>query len=435
MKVRAIRRLCVAARGLVARRVAATARRLGIETVGLLREVDAGAGWAGDLDYTVYLSGEGEVGWPRPERVVEAALDAGCDAIHPGWGRLARSPAFTEMLAQAGILGVGPGTIPLAAVADRGILRRLAEQLGIPTVPGSDPTDEEGVALAWLSWAGFPAIIRPADDTLDAGPTLVHDEAAGRAALAELLPLGPVVLERRVEAAREIELLVLGDGTGNCAALGAGDITARTAAGRLLCEAPAAGLTGEAVGEMRAHALRLAEHLDWRGLGAARFLVPPDGRPYLLTFRPGLQPWHAAWEALLDVDLVEVQLGLAAGTSLAGLPVGEEGRGFAVAVRLAAAGPGRLDRLVLPAGVLARAGPTPGDAVLAGDELAVLAARATARTAVVVLMHQALREVAVEGPSSGLPQALRLLGAPAFWRGPLDRDAAAALLDGPAPGG
>lgn len=427
MPDRSIRRLLVACRGEPALRVMASARRLGVETVALFGVEDAEAEWVEVADYAVYVPEEDEP-WPAIERVVAAGVDSGCDAVHPGWSQLCRSLFAAEMVVRAGLAWVGPSIRALQAVSDRTAQRAAARKLGIPSVPGSDPVSDLVQVRSWLAWAGTPALLKPVDMLGLPGRSLRIDDIDQVAELVEELLLeGPALLERLVLHAREVEVPVLAGGDGHVVALGDRETTVRSGLDRLLVEAPVAGLSDETRTTLARSAIALAQALGWHGVGAVRFLLTDDGRPWFLGLRPGLTSWHAATEAALQMDLVETELHLASGGDLTlDDPILRCDR-HAIAVRLSAAEPGVLQAVAATEGVSIQPAVAHGDAVSAGDIVGTVAVSAPTRQAAIVRARALLDHWPLRGLIPEDAPLKALLNDPGYWAEPQHRERAAAL--------
>jgi acetyl/propionyl-CoA carboxylase alpha subunit len=423
-----IGRLLVAARGLEALRIGRVCQGAGIEAVALLQERDGDAAWPDLLDYASYCA-PGDGPWPEAQRVVDAAQDAGCDAIHPGWGPLARSALLAGLSSSSNLGYVGPGADRLDAANDRLAVRRVAQALGIPVVPGTDALLDPALAVAWVTATGTPVMLKPARAGVPAQRLLQHSDVGP--AVEAMLARGPVFLERLVEGARLIEVPVFGDGEGGALAVGDREVTVRIDGQRLLAECPASGLPDGMAATLHDRAERLCAHLRWIGLGAVQFLLTPDGRAYLLQLRPGLQPWSAVTEVVYGVDLIDAQIRLTAGDRLGWEREDLQPVGFGVCLRLVARSEGMVETLPqVPAGPGASLlhALEEGSLVEPRDDLCILTVVEPTRQAALVRARALATELAPTGVDTDLPALLRLFDAPDFWRGPLDRDRVRALM-------
>jgi len=420
-----LRRLLVADRGAAALRARRWGEAARVEIVALISDQDGDALWPDDVDFTVYVpSGEGR--WPAPERVLAAAYDAGCDAIHPGYTALGRTTAMVELLSASALAWAGAGHHALGVCSDRSVTRTIAEEIGLQVVPASLPILDEAQGHMWTARVGLPVRLRSAKEGGGAR-RIVREAAEIGPALQAALAEGPVIIERLVLGAREIEVPVLWDGSAAPLTLGDRDLTVHDTAGRVVVEAPAPGLSDKTREQMAQAAGALVRAIQLRGLCAVRFLVAPDGRPYLLQVIPGLSPWHAVTEALFAIDLFDAQLRLATGDGLRIEPADLVPAGHHVWMRLRAEAEGEL--LELPDMELRRdLALVVGDVVGPGDEIGAVVVGAPTRQAAIVRARASL-----DGPlTPGVPIDRRALDqvfdSVAFWGGPLDREAVARLI-------
>lgn len=413
------KRILVACRGVEARRLLRSIKELGLETAVLVGEQDDGASWSQGFDYTMFTLKP----HPTASDVVGLALDAGCDAIHPGWGPLARQGELAGRAKTVGLVSVGPSLSHLQLAADGGRVRDIAAELSIPVVPGSDPCEDIVDADRWLSLVGYPCTARHIGD-IDAAPVTISDPESGRPRLIAMLEEGPIVLERLVQSAREIEVLVAGQLSGEALTLGERETSIRIDGRRALIEAPAINLEAREAFSFRNAAAMLISRLRWPGLVSVRFLLTPDGRAYLLRLRPGLQPWHAVTEETLGIDLVDAQLRIVAGDELGWEPHHFDEDGHAFCMRLFAQGEadGRIQMLSLPDDVRQLRGFEVGDAIAPGEELCQLVVHAPTRQAAFVRARAALERVEIEGVETNLASLKAIFDRETLWAGPLDRD-------------
>ena len=411
---------------MAARRIHRSAHEAGLETAVFVGEDDDNARWPAEMDYTLFLSSA----TPSAEEVVGLALDAGSDLLHPGWGPLVRESELASRTQMTGIQYVGPAPKLLALAADGALLRRLAAEVDIHVVPGSEPIDDLTAAEQWLSKAGYPASARRASDP-DAPWMHLADAAEAQARLPTLLDDGPIVLERHVEGAREVEVLVVGDASGDAITVGERDTSAQPGGQRVLVETPMVGVPDAHALEIRTAAASLIARLRWVGLVSVRFLLAPDGRGYLLRLRPGLQPWHSVTEAVLGLDLVDTQLRLAQGERLGWEPHHFNESGHAICLRILSTSKtaATISALTLPADVRVDRGFEVGDTVRPGEDIFHLVAHAPTRQAAIVRARAALEKTRIEGPETNLPLFRRIFDLPEFWARPLNRDRIEALLD------
>ncbi|MGY1714157.1 carboxyl transferase domain-containing protein [Geodermatophilus sp. SYSU D01106] len=375
-----VTRLLVANRGEVAVRVLRTAAALGLSTVAVAPEDDAGGLHVRRADDAVRLPGAGPAAYLDVAAVVGAAVRSGADALHPGWGFLSESPALARACAGAGVVFVGPSAEALALFGDKTAARARAAGLGVPVpaATGPDPAPEEAAAFL----AGGPVMVkavsggggrgmRPVTDPADLPAALERCRSEARAASGD----GTVYLERLLPGARHVEVQVAGDGAA-VVVLGDRDCSLQRRRQKLVEVAPAPGLDGALRDRLAGWAAALCGSAGLRGLATVEFLVRGHEVAFL-EVNPRLQVEHTVTEEVTGLDLVEVGIRLASGDSLAalGLSVPPPVRGAAVQVRVNAEAL-RRDGTVLPgAGVLGRFVPPTGrgvrvdTGVVAGDEV------------------------------------------------------------------
>jgi len=405
---RAVRRLFIANRGEIARRIRRTAERLGI--VAIEPPTDGPA--AVDL-----LDVEG---------VVAAARAAGADAVHPGFGFLAENAAFAEAVEAAGIAWLGPPPAAIRAMGDKAAARRLAVQLGVPVVPGYDGDGQaDDVLLREAERIGWPLLVKPAAGGGGKGMRAVRDPAQLVDALAgarreALGAFGDdrLILERLIEGPRHVEVQVLFDGDGRGVHLGERDCSTQRRNQKVLEETPSPAVTPAIRAALTGHALRLAAAVGYRSAGTCEFLLDDRGGIAFLEMNTRLQVEHPVTEAVTGVDLVELQLRIAEGRPLsieqATIDERLAGGGHAVEVRLYAEDPedgflpatGRVERLRWPAGAGVRVDAGIDEGTVVGSRfdpmLAKIVAHGADRDQALARLTRALDETVVLGLTTNL---------------------------------
>jgi len=405
---RPIRRLFVANRGEIARRIRRTAERLGIQVTEPATE------------------GDGALDLLDVEAVVRAAVRAGANALHPGFGFLAENAHFAEAVEAAGIAWVGPPTAAIRAMGDKASARRLAIELGVPIVPGYDGTDQSDEALERAATEmGYPLIVKPAAGGGGKGMRVVRgaarlgDSLAGarREALASFDD-DRLILERFVEGPRHVEVQVMFDLHGAGIHLGERDCSTQRRHQKVLEETPSPAVNPAIREQLTGAALRLASAVGYVGAGTCEFLLTDRNEVFFLEMNTRLQVEHPVTELVTGVDLVELQLRIAEGRPL-GLdqPTVDAtlaGGGHAVEVRLYAEdaeddflpATGRVERLTWPSGpgIRVDAGIDKGSVVGARFDpmLAKVIAHGPDRAAALARLRSALDETVVLGLTTNL---------------------------------
>ncbi|MFB7358365.1 acetyl/propionyl/methylcrotonyl-CoA carboxylase subunit alpha [Streptomyces gardneri] len=320
----------VANRGEIACRVFRTCRELGISTVAVYSDADAGALHVREADAAVRLPGAApSETYLRGDLVVKAALAAGADAVHPGYGFLSENADFARAVTDAGLVWIGPPPEAIEAMASK---TRAKELLGI--APLADVTE-----------ADLPVLVKAAAGGGGRGMRIVRELAALpeelKAASAEAASAfgdGEVFVEPYVENGRHVEVQVLADAHGTVWALGTRDCSLQRRHQKVIEEAPAPGLPDELRASLRDTAVRAAEAVGYVGAGTVEFLVA-DGRAHFLEMNTRLQVEHPVTEEVYGVDLVALQLAVAQGEALPPEPPAP--RGHAIEARLYAEDPAR----------------------------------------------------------------------------------------------
>ncbi|HSP98676.1 MAG TPA: carboxyl transferase domain-containing protein [Candidatus Dormibacteraeota bacterium] len=327
-------RLLVANRGEIAIRIMRSAAELGVATVAVFSEDDAAALHRLHADQARALRGVGPAAYLDAEQLIAVARDAGCDALHPGYGFLAEQADFARRCAVAGLTFVGPRPDALALLGDKPRARALAEQAGVPVLAGSGgpvSLDEARAFLARLG--GAPVVIKAVAGGGGRGMRVVADGNQLAAAYARCRSEAGsafgddrVYVEQLLPRARHLEVQVVGDGRGGLVQLGERECTLQRRHQKLIELAPSPSATPALRERLWAAALRLAAAAAFDGIGTFEFLVDataPAERAacYFIEANPRLQVEHTVTEAVTGLDLVAIQLGLAAGRSLAELGI------------------------------------------------------------------------------------------------------------------
>jgi acetyl-CoA/propionyl-CoA carboxylase biotin carboxyl carrier protein len=354
------RRLLVANRGEIARRVILTARRLGLSTVAVYSEADADQLHVREADRAVCVGGrEARRSYLDVEAIVRAARESGADAVHPGYGFLSESAVLARALEDAGIVFVGPPAAVLEASADKLVVKRRVAAAGVPVIPGPlEAVGEDPAALARAAKAtGFPLLLKAAAGgggkgmrRVERAPDLAAAAEGARREARGAFGDGALYLERLLAAARHVEVQVLADAHGAVVTLGERDCSLQRRHQKVLEECPAPGLAPETARRLHAAGAEAAKALGYQGAGTVEFLLDDSGAFHFLEVNRRLQVEHPVTEACYGVDLVAWQLRLAAGERLP--PPGRfVARGHAVEARVYAEDPAR-DFLPSPGTVL-----------------------------------------------------------------------------------
>jgi 3-methylcrotonyl-CoA carboxylase alpha subunit len=359
---RPIQTLLIANRGEIACRIIRTARRLGIRTVAVYSSADA-------LAMHVQLADQALcIGEPSPAdsylniaNILQAASDAGADAIHPGYGFLAENAEFATACATAGLTFVGPPVNAINMMGLKGAARQRMQDAGVPVLPGINAL--VGVPVETIEAIGYPVLIKPEAGGGGKGMKVVHNSeelaaAVSSAAREASSSFGnpSLMIEKYLLNPRHIEIQVFSDQAGNCVHLFERDCSLQRRHQKIIEESPAPAFSAALREAMGQAAVAAAEAIDYVGAGTIEFLLGEDQQFYFMEMNTRLQVEHPVTEAVTGVDLVEWQLLIAAGRPLPLSQVDITSQGHAMELRLYAEDPlneflpvaGRLDVFQLP---------------------------------------------------------------------------------------
>ncbi|MEU0190019.1 biotin carboxylase N-terminal domain-containing protein [Streptomyces afghaniensis] len=409
----------VANRGEIACRVFRTCRELGIRTVAVHSDADGHALHARVADTGVRLPGTAPADtYLRGDLIVQAAVAARADAVHPGYGFLSENAGFARAVLDAGLVWIGPPPEAIEAMASKTRAKRL---MGLK--PLIDVTEADLPVLVKAAAGGGGRGMRVVRHLADLDAELT----AARAEAASAFGDGEVFVEPYVENGRHVEVQILADTHGTVWLLGTRDCSLQRRHQKVVEEAPAPGLPGELQEELSALAVRAARAVDYVGAGTVEFLVA-DGRAHFLEMNTRLQVEHPVTEAVFGLDLVAEQIRIAEGHPLDSTP--PRARGHAVEARLYAEDPsrdwspqtGRLHRLALPEGIRLDTGYTDGDGIGVHYDpmLAKAVAHAPTRTEAIRKLASALERAVIHGPVTNRDLLVRSLRHPEFTAARMD---------------
>jgi acetyl-CoA/propionyl-CoA carboxylase, biotin carboxylase, biotin carboxyl carrier protein len=434
-------RVLIANRGEIAVRIERTLARLGIESVAVFSDADAGAPHVRAADRAVHIG-------PTPardsylsiERVLDAALRSGADAVHPGYGFLSERPDFAVACAAAGLVFVGPGPEAMALLGDKATARRVADEAGVPTLPGwsgEDLGDEEIVARVGDS--DLPLLVKAAAGGGGKGMRLVRDRedlgdalAAARREAAAAFGDDRLLIERFVETSRHLEIQLIADAHGTAIHLGERECSLQRRHQKVVEEAPSPVVDEELRERMGEAAVALARRAGYVNAGTVELIAERDdpSRFYFLEVNTRLQVEHPVTEAVTGLDLVELQLRVAAGEPLPIAQGDVRRRGWAIEARIYAEDPaagflpatGEVIAYREPAGVRVDSGIEKGTVVGTDYDpmLAKVIATGVDRPEALERLRRALGELVVAGPTTNAAYLRALLARPEVREGQLD---------------
>ncbi|NLU66467.1 biotin carboxylase N-terminal domain-containing protein [Streptomyces sp. HNM0574] len=452
----------VANRGEIAVRVIRTLRRMGVRSVAVHSDADAGALHVREADTAVRIGPSAAAeSYLSAERLLEAARRSGAQAVHPGYGFLAENAAFARACAEAGLVFIGPPADAIETMGDKIRAKDTVRAAGVPVVPGSTGSGLSDAELAEAAREiGMPVLLKPSAGGGGKGMRLVRDEAllAEEIAAARRTARGSfgddtLLLERWIDSPRHIEIQVLADGHGNVLHLGERECSLQRRHQKIIEEAPSPLLDETARAAMGEAAVEAARACGYRGAGTVEFIVPgrDPASHFFMEMNTRLQVEHPVTEMITGTDLVEWQLRVAAGEQLPFAQRDITLTGHAVEARLCAetalvgaepdgtervdflpsAGTVRLLREPLKEGVRTDSGLAEGTEVgtLYDPMLAKVIAHGPDRATALRRLRAALAETAVLGVETNTAFLRRLLAHPdvvsgALDTGLVDRDAA-----------
>jgi len=449
-------KILIANRGEIACRVAATARRLGVRTVAVYSDADAGSRHVTFADEAVRIG-------PAPARdsylqgavIIEAARSSGAQAIHPGYGFLSENEAFARTVADAGLVFIGPPPRALAAMGSKSEAKALMEAAAVPLVPGYHGANQDPALLAReAARIGYPVLIKAAMGGGGKGMRIVTAAAEFADLLASCkreaaASFGDdrVLVEKYLQQPRHVEVQVFADTHGNCLSLFERDCSVQRRHQKVIEEAPAPGMTPDRRRAMGEAAVAAARAVGYVGAGTVEFIVDTDGTFYFMEMNTRLQVEHPVTEMITGHDLVEWQLRVASGEKL---PVTQEQlaiRGHAIEARVYAENPdkgflpaiGRLTHMSMPAAVEFKrnvddsglhdpaavridSGVRAGDAISPHYDpmIAKLIVWGEDRAQAIARMRAALADFHIVGLANNVDFLARLMDNPAFIAADLD---------------
>jgi 3-methylcrotonyl-CoA carboxylase alpha subunit len=351
-------KILIANRGEIACRVAATAARLGVRTVAVYSDADARAAHVQACDEAVHIGGAAvQDSYLQWQRILDAAISSGAQAVHPGYGFLSENAEFAKACAAAGLVFIGPGVDAIQAMGLKAASKQLMEKAGVPLVPGYHGADQSPALLASeAKRIGFPVLIKASAGGGGKGMRIVQQAADFDEALASCQREAKnsfgddaVLIEKYVQRPRHIEIQVFGDTHGHVIHLHERDCSVQRRHQKVLEESPAPGLTHDMRERMGAAAVAAAKAVNYVGAGTVEFIVEQSERGmdfFFMEMNTRLQVEHPVTEAVTGLDLVEWQLRIACGEPLPLTQAQVKVQGHAIEARICAESP---DNDFLPA--------------------------------------------------------------------------------------
>jgi acetyl-CoA carboxylase biotin carboxylase subunit len=435
-----VKRVLVANRGEIALRIIRACHEEGLEAVAVYSTADRAAAHVRAADRAVEIGpAPPSESYLRGDRLVQAALDSGADAVHPGYGFLAERAHFAQAVEDAGLVFVGPPAPAIRAMGDKTEARRRMRDAGVPVVPGGlEPVADPGAARRQAEQLGYPVLVKASAGGGGKGMRVVRTpqelasalETAGSEAR-KAFGDASVYLEKFIERPRHVEIQVLADRE-RTVHLGERECSIQRRHQKLVEEAPSPAVNAELREWMGLAAVAAAQAVGYLGAGTCEFLLVADRSFYFLEMNTRIQVEHPVTELVYGVDLVREQLRIAAGEPMRVPQRWLEPRGWALECRITSEDPangflpstGRLERLRIPGGPGVRwdGGVESGDEVtLFYDSLlAKLIVWAPDRLQAIDRMTRALGELMIEGVATNQGFHRRLMADEEFREGEID---------------
>jgi len=435
------KKVLIANRGEIALRVIRACRELGLETVAVYSEADRESLHVRFADDDVCIGPPpGRQSYLRIPNLIAAAEITGADAIHPGYGFLAENAEFADTCKASGIAFIGPTGEQIRQMGDKATAKRLAQEAGVPTVPGTPGTiDDLEEALTHLERIGFPVIIKATAGGGGKGMRVAHDaeQFAQAFSLAQNEALaafgnGSVYVEKYLSKPRHVEIQVMGDTHGRVVHFGERDCSVQRRHQKLIEESPSPALTPELRARMGEAAVRLAAAIDYVGAGTLEFLLDEDGSFYFMEMNTRIQVEHPVTEMVTSFDLVKEQIRVAAGEPISFAGDGSRLRGHAIECRINAEDPYR--NFQPSPGLITAYHPPGGPGVRLDTHiyagytvppyydslLAKVIVHGNTREEALARMGNALDSFIIEGVTTTIPFLARIIRHPEFVAGQVD---------------
>lgn len=343
-------KVMIANRGEIAVRIIRSCRHIGVRTVAVYSDADNRSLHRQMADEAVHIGGANAMeSYLNMEKIISAAMETGCQAVHPGYGFLSENPLFARSVQNAGLVFIGPPAEAIADMGDKIASKELAVQAGVPVIPGhGKPLSDEDEALAVADSIGYPVLLKPAAGgggkgmRIVSAPEEMEDAfSASRQEARKAFGDARVFIERYIERPRHVEIQVLADAHGSVIHLGERECSVQRRYQKVIEEAPSPVLHPEVRRRMGQAACGLARMNGYVNAGTVEFVLEGEENFYFLEMNTRLQVEHPVTEMVTGLDLVELQLRIASGEKL---PLGQEEvhfNGWAMEARICAEDPKR----------------------------------------------------------------------------------------------
>ncbi|HQG32666.1 MAG TPA: acetyl-CoA carboxylase biotin carboxylase subunit [Deltaproteobacteria bacterium] len=432
------RKILVANRGEIARRIMSTCREMGIASVGVYSEADRKAVHVLKADQTVFLGGsEPGESYLNIDKIIASARQTGAEAVHPGYGFLAENSNFARRCEEEGIVFIGPPSHVIAELGDKTIARRTVRGSGVPVIPGMDrPESDPEILAREAAEIGYPVLIKAAAGgggkgmRVVASPGDFQDACTSASSEAKrAFGNGSIYLEKYLSKPRHVEFQIMADTHGNVIHLFERECSIQRRHQKIIEETPSPAMTPELRERMAAAAIAVAKASAYVNAGTVEFLVDQEGSFYFLEVNTRLQVEHPVTEMITGLDIVRLQLEVAAGNPLPLVQEDIASRGHAIECRIYAEDPER-DFYPSPGTVVHMEEPSgPGIrndcGIYSGFQVPVeydpilskLIVHAGSREQAITKMIRALEDYVILGVKTPVPFLLDVLNSEPFGKG------------------
>lgn len=432
-----IKKILVANRGEIARRIMRTCRKLGINTVAIYSETDRTALHTQEADEAVYIGpSPSSESYLRGDKIITAAIESGAEAIHPGYGFLSENADFAQKVKAAGLIFIGPSETAIEAMGNKLIAKANARKFNVPLVPGSDTAVTYKEAIFFAQTIGYPLLIKAAAGGGGKGMRIVrHDselkEAFERAASEAQSSFidGSVFIEKYITNPKHIEIQIFGDQHGQYIHLGERECSIQRRHQKVVEESPSPVVDLDLRHELGQAAIKVGQSCGYTNAGTVEFIMDETGKFYFLEMNTRLQVEHPVTEMVTGLDLVELQIRIAEGKRI---PITQEQvRWIGHAIELRVYAEDIYHGFIPSTGIISsyQKPDLPGvrldDACAQGSEISVyydpmiakLIAYGHNRQEAIILLNKAIDEYRIEGVKTTLPFGKFVLNHPVFLEG------------------
>lgn len=425
-------KILIANRGEIAVRIIRACKEMGIASVAVYSQADAEALHVALADESYCIGGPAPAdSYLNQERIVSAALAAGAQAIHPGYGFLSENAQFASLCGQNGLVFIGPSPERMEELSDKAALKEKMAAGGLPVIPGTGVLKTVKEALEAAGQMGYPVMlkataggggrgIRLAETPEELSAAFPLAVAEGEAAFGD----GSVYLEKFVHPARHIEVQILADEGGKVVCLGERDCSIQRRHQKLIEESPSPAVSPAQRKKLMALCAQAVAGVGYVGAGTLEFLLDREGNFWFMEMNVRLQVEHGVTEMLTNIDLVKWQIRAAAGVFLTFSQGDVSLKGAALECRINATSPGKLEMLHVPGGPFVRFDTYLVTGVTVSPYydslLGKLVVYAGTREEAVRKMKAALCELVIEGIGTNIAEQLEIVGREAFMSGDYD---------------